>query len=137
MKNNVSFLLSFILLLAVVLGCRQLTKPTRKDTPDFKISLLELAQEFKEDEAATNAKYEGKTLAITGRVEYRRDFGGSAMTLVFDTPRELGISAQCFFTEADRESFRQIETKKEYTLLGLYVRTSGRLQISQCKLFER
>jgi len=113
------------------------TKPRRKDAPDFQISVLELAQDFKKNEAATNAKYQGATLAITGRVEYRRDFGGSAMTIVFDIPRELGVSVQCFFTEADRESFRQIETKKEYTLLGLYAGKSGRLSISQCKLFER
>jgi hypothetical protein len=138
MKKNASLVFSSILLLAVVLACRQMTtKPTRKDVPDFKISVLELAQEFKRDEAATNAKYEGATLAITGRVEYRRDFGGSAMTLVFETPRELGVSVQCFFKEADRESFSQIETKKEYTLLGLYAGKGGRLSISQCKLFER
>jgi hypothetical protein len=137
-KQNVPFLVSFVLLLAVVLGCRQMTtKPGRKDEPDFQISVLELAQDFKKDEAATNAKYQGATLAVTGRVEYRRDFGGSAMTIVFDIPRELGVSVQCFFTEADRESFRQIETKKEYTLLGLYAGRSGRLSISQCKLFER
>jgi len=138
MKHSVLFFFSLLLLLAVVLGCRQMTtKPTRKNTPDFKISVVDLVQEFKRDEAGTNTKYEGATLAITGRVEYRRDFGGSAMTLVFEIPRALDISVQCFFTEADRDSFRQVETKKEYTFLGLYAGKGDRLSISQCKLYER
>jgi len=114
-----------------------LIKPTRNDTPDFKISVLELAEEFKKNESAANAKYKGKTLAITGRVDTKMGYG-SAMALVFETPhREQGFIVQCFFKEKDRESFRRIQNKKEFTLLGLCDGKSGNspLSITHCKLY--
>ncbi len=137
MKKRISRLPGFVLLLMVVLGCGQLIKPTRSNTPDFKISVLELGEEFKKNESAANKKYKGKTLEITGRVDTKMGYG-SAMTIVFKTPhREQGFIVQCFFKEEDRESFRRIQNGKEYTLLGLCDGKSGNspLMITHCKLY--
>lgn len=136
LKKRISRLPGFVLLLTVVLGCGQLVKPTRNDTPDFKISVIELGEEFKKNESAANAKYKDKTLEITGRVDTKMGFG-SAMSIVFKTPhREQGFITQCFFKEEDRESFRRIQNGKEFTFLGLCKGKSGNspLMITHCKL---
>lgn len=122
----------FVLLLAIVLGCGQLTKPTRKDAPDFKISVAELEKELDKNETATRAKYKGKTVAVSGKVELK-----SEMSVILVAPENISFPVQCFFNASDRDSYQQIQRGKEYTLIGVFDggdKGSANI-LSDCKLF--
>jgi hypothetical protein len=119
----------FGLFFVFVLGCSQLTKPTRKDTPDFRISVKELEKELNENRNAAFAKYENKTVAITGKVEAKMD-----MSVVLVSPDNSRFIVQCFFEPAERESVRQIQRGKEYTLIGIFTVYNNSQIISKCKM---
>ena len=131
-KNNISLLSGFVLPLAIVLGCGQLTKPTRKDAPDFKITVKELEKELNDNESAARAKYRNKTVAIKGKVEMK-----SEMSVILVSPDNINFPVQCFFNSAERNSYQQIQTGKEYTLIGIFDGgdKGSANTISDCKLY--
>ena len=131
-KKNISGLPGFVLLLAIVLGCGQLTKPTRKDSPDFKITVAELEKELNQNETAARAKYQNKTVAIRGKVDMKMD-----LSVILVSPDNDRFPVQCFFNPSDRDSFQQIQSGKEYTLIGVFdAGDKGAANtISNCKLF--
>lgn len=134
MKNQITFIIAAGLLILTVLGCGQLMKPVRKSTPDFEISVEQLAGEFKQNESAAGSKYNGKTLAVTGRVDGKR-YG---TMLVFKTDnRRDGFLVQCFFDKDGADSYRKIKDGQEVTMLGLCKgrhTNDGPLMITQCIL---
>jgi len=131
-KKNISLLPGFVLLLAIVLGCGQLTNPTRKDTPDFKITVAELEKELNENESAARTKYKNKTVAIKGKVDMKME-----LSVILVSPQNDRFPVQCFFNPADRDSFQQIQSGKEYTLIGVYDggEKGGANTISNCRLY--
>jgi hypothetical protein len=130
--KNISVWLAFVLLLAIVLGCGQLNNRTRKDAPDFSITVAELEKEFNRNERAARAKYKGKTLAVKGKVEMKMDD-----SVILVSPENISFPVQCFFAAADRDSFGQIQRGKEYTLIGVFDggAENSATTLSDCKLF--
>jgi hypothetical protein len=122
----------FVLLLAIVLGCGEITRPARKGTPDFKISVRDLEKEINENEAAARTKYRGKTVAIKGKVELK-----SEMSVILVSPENISFPVQCFFNASDRDSYQQIRRGREYTLIGVFNgdHESSASIISDCKLY--
>ena len=131
-EKNISLLSGFVLLLAIVLGCGQLTKPTRKDSPDFKITVKELEKELNDNETAARAKYRNKTIAIKGKVEMKSD-----MSVILVSPDNINFPVQCFFNSSERNSYQQIQSGKEYTLIGIFDGgdKDSATTISDCKLY--
>lgn len=132
MKSRILIITGFIILFGVILGCNQMTKPMRKSSVDLKVTATELAMEFDKDPKSANAKYYGKTLAITGDID-----GKMAMTVIFKTPREYRHAVQCFFNEKDRGSLRQIKIGTEVTVIGYCkgVQQSGGVAVGDCALY--
>ena len=131
-KKNISLLSGFVLLMAIVLGCGQITKQTRKNAPDFSVTVGELEKEFDQNERAARAKYKGKTLAVKGKVEMKME--GSVILV---SPENISFPVQCFFAAAGRDSFGQIQRGKEYTLIGVFDGgdENSATTLSDCKLF--
>ena len=132
LKTTTNLCLVLTLVLSVGFGCGQLTKQTRKDTPDYKISVRELEKEINENEAAARAKYRSKTVAIKGKIEMKME-----MSVILVSPENVRFPVQCFFNVSDRDSFQQIQRGEEYTLIGVFdggVESSATI-ISDCKLY--
>ena len=120
------------MLAAIVLGYGQLTKPTSKDAPDFKITIAELEKELNENKAATRAKYKNKTVAVKGKVVMKME-----MSVILVSPENVRFPVQCFFNSSEHNSFQQIQRGKEYTLIGVFDGgdKSSANTISDCKLY--
>ncbi|MEP6850356.1 MAG: hypothetical protein ABI999_15960 [Acidobacteriota bacterium] len=130
---NKKSLLPMVLIIFAVLGCRQLLKPKRADTPEMRVNVVDLATEFKKDTRAANAKYAGRTVAVTGIVDMRVAY---APTVGFKTP-ENGFGVQCFFSKDGLESLKPVKSGSQYTFLGVVEEKNGDvLAITDCKVME-
>lgn len=132
---NKKNLLPMILILFAVLGCRQLLKPKRADTPEMRVNVVDLASEFKKDTRAANAKYAGRTIAVTGTVDARLAYAPT--TVSFQTPSGNGFGVQCFFSKENLDALKKVKGDSQYTFLGVVEeKTSDVLSITDCKLME-
>jgi hypothetical protein len=129
--KTISAFSPFILLLILMLGCGQLSKPTRKESPDFQILVSDLEKEANANSETPFAKYKNKTVAVKGRVEAKMD-----MSVILVSPENVRFPVQCFFDPADRESFQQIQQGREYTLIGIFTDGDKRAAptLSNCKV---
>jgi hypothetical protein len=135
MKDRTSVVFAAGLLLLTVLACGELRKKNavRESTPDFEITVDQLAKEFKENPTAADMKYTGRTLAITGRVD-GKVLGSS---LVFEGHARHGFATQCFFDKNDTDTHKKIVKGKDVTVLGVCMgrdSNDGPLMITQCIL---
>ena len=135
MKTKVSSILAVGFLILSVLACAELRKKnaSRESTPDFEISVDQLAKEYGDDPSAADSKYGGRTLAITGQVGEK--FLGSS--IIFAGHQRHGFATQCIFDKNDPDSVKKIENGKEVTLLGVCMGRDGNdgpLMIHQCIL---
>ncbi|MEP7076997.1 MAG: hypothetical protein ABI878_14420 [Acidobacteriota bacterium] len=131
---NKKHLLPMILIIFAVLGCRQLLKPKRAAAPEMRVNVVDLAGEFKKDKRAANAKYAGRTVAVTGTVDTRVAY---APTIAFKTPDEIDFGVQCFFSKDGLESLKIVKSGSQYTFLGVVEEKTGEfLAITDCKVME-
>ena len=135
MKDKISFILAASLLIVSVLGCAELRKknPTRSDTPDFEVTLDQLAKEYKNNVSVADSKYGGRTLAITGLVDNKL-LGSS---VIFAGSREHGFATQCFFDKDEADSLKKVKSRDEITVIGVCMgrdKNDGPLMITKCVL---
>jgi hypothetical protein len=86
---KIALLIGFLIILhAIFLGVYYYYMPQKDLTtakPDFTITADDLGKEFTSDEAAASAKYNGKTIDLTGRIQNADAQNGKVITLTLKT----------------------------------------------------
>ncbi len=113
---NWKTLLPAILIILAVLGCRQMLKPKRADSPEMRVNVVDLAAEFKKDTDAANAKYGGRTVAVTGTVDMKVGF---APTIGFKTRREKTVLVCSAFLKKMKPDRSQYKGRKSIHISGV------------------
>jgi hypothetical protein len=97
-------LLPFLLLLAAVLGCRQMAeKPqteTRPPEPAQAVDARTLIADYKANEVSADGHYRGKLLEVTGVVDRVSDIGGVVHVSLKDG-NDGFLTIDCAFTDYD------------------------------------
>ncbi len=88
--------------------------------------------ELEENRNTTVSKYENKTIALYGKVEAKME-----MSVILVSPENVRFPVQCFFDSSERDSFRQIQRGKEYTLIGVFIAADkvSAPALSKCKVY--
>lgn len=132
------FLVSCLLLLIILAGVFMYYKPHRsvgESDVAFKISAIDLFNDFKEDEAKANTAYLDKVLEVHG-ILMQITFDDSGVALMLGD-RQLDAGISCHMTDDDKGQFRKIKEGDIVTVKGICNGMLFDVVLDKCVLVQK
>jgi tRNA_anti-like len=101
---------------------------------DFALSAMELQAEFTTDKAAALAKYQGKTIDLSGVVKSVGDDGTDQNGLVEIVTGSGSLGLPCY--TVDREPFARLAPGQTVKLQGVWPKTASEPRLRDCVIVE-
>ena len=111
--------------------------PPPANTPDFKVTAKDIASECRKDVAAAKAKYKGKRVEITGKVdEIAKRSGGAIIALQAEVPNDPFVSGPTAMFR-DRSLLGQLGRDQIVTLIGVVEDLPRMPNLENCSLVAK
>jgi hypothetical protein len=101
---------------------------------DFALSAVELQAEFKTDKTTALAKYQGKTIDLSGVVKSVGDDGSGDSGLVEIVTGEGSLGLPCY--TVDREPYARLAPGQTVKLQGVWPKTAGEPRLRDCVIVD-
>jgi len=130
---SVGILAALMILAVGSVDTEEDTKRVQGQAPDYRITADALFSEFKENEVAADAKYEGKIIVVSGVIQ---DIGKDVMDQAYIVLGGGGFldGVQCTFTESQNASIGNLTKGQSVSVKGEVSGKMGNVLITKCSL---
>ena len=109
-----------------------------KEEPAIMVTAFKMAAEYKENEVAADAKYEGKLVEISGTVDTIGKDALDTPFIAFATENQYEIinRIQCMFGRNDVEALSSVSKGQKITVRGEVSGALGNIIVRDCQIVE-
>jgi len=115
------------------------TKDVQSQSAAYTLSANDLIQAYIKNEVTADSKYNGKVVAISGRIEgIGKGILGEACITIGNVPSKdfFDRSVQCSFTESELGSFGGLSKGMQVTIKGRVECLLIDLQVNECRITD-